>query len=267
MTERVGPPPTAPHPRTTARRSAMTVGQYPRSAAPGYPPTVRQPGPPPVGPPPHARSHGRRGAEAPPPRAQLDARRARRPRAAAGAGLRGRLDDLQGARDQRPGHRPDRHLQLRGRRADRGRPAQGQQRQQHQPQHRHDRQGARARPPGRAGRGRPHLLLQQRLRPGGHRARGLQPAHRRRRRRIDDHPAVREGVHRPGPGVPVAQVQGDHRLDQDLQGTDQGPDPRELPQHRVLRPRRLRHPGGGAGLLPQGRRASSRSPRARCSPG
>jgi len=32
----------------------MTVGQYPRSAAPGYPPTVRQPGPPPVGPPPHA---------------------------------------------------------------------------------------------------------------------------------------------------------------------------------------------------------------------
>src|SRR5690348_4589075 len=41
-----------PHLRTTARRSAMTVGQYPRSAAPGYPPTVRQPGPPPVGPPP-----------------------------------------------------------------------------------------------------------------------------------------------------------------------------------------------------------------------
>src|SRR5512132_741264 len=45
-------PSDAPHPRTTARRSAMTVGQYPRSAAPGYPPTVRQPGPPPVGPPP-----------------------------------------------------------------------------------------------------------------------------------------------------------------------------------------------------------------------
>ncbi len=38
----------------------MTVGQHPRSAAPGYmaphrvPPTVRRPGPPPVGPPPHA---------------------------------------------------------------------------------------------------------------------------------------------------------------------------------------------------------------------
>ena len=36
----------------------MTVGQHPRSAAPGYtaphsvPPTVRRPGPPPVGPPP-----------------------------------------------------------------------------------------------------------------------------------------------------------------------------------------------------------------------
>ena len=74
-------------------------------------------------------------------------------------------------------------------------------------------------------------------------------------------------VHRPGPGLPVAQVQGDHRLDQDLQGADEGPDPRELPQHRLLRPRRLRHPGGGAGVLPQGRRASCRSPRARCSPG
>ena len=33
----------------------------------------------------------------------------------------------------------------------------------------------------------------------------------------------------------------------------QGPDPRELPQHHLLRPRRLRHPGRGAGLLRQGR--------------
>ena len=257
MTERVGPPPTAPHPRTTARRSAMTVGQYPRSAAPGYTAphasgTARSP----AGRSPAARRSHAPGAEAPSPRAQLDARRARRPRAAAGAGLRGRLADLQGARDHRRGHRPDRHVQLRGRRADRGRPAQGQQRQQHQPQHRHDRQGARARPPGRAGRGGPHLLLQHRLRPGGHRARDLQPAHRRRRRRLDDHAAVREGLHRPGPGLAVAQVQGDHPLDQDLQGADEGPDPRELPQHRLLRPRRLRHPGGGAGLLPQGRRVS-----------
>src|SRR5690349_10140290 len=57
MQERSAPT-DAPHPRTTARRSAMTVGQHPRSAAPGYmaphrvPPTVRRPGPPPVGPPP-----------------------------------------------------------------------------------------------------------------------------------------------------------------------------------------------------------------------
>ena len=105
------------------------------------------------------------------------------------------------------------------------------------------------------------------LRPGRHRARGLQPAHRRCRRRLHDHAAVREGLHRPGPGLTVAQVQGDHPLDQDLQGADEGPDPRELPQHRLLRPRRLRHPGRGAGVLPQGRRPARRSPRARCSPG
>src|SRR6476646_1872008 len=55
MQERSAPT-DAPHPRTTARRSAMTVGQHPRSAAPGYmaphsvSPTVRRPGPPPVGP-------------------------------------------------------------------------------------------------------------------------------------------------------------------------------------------------------------------------
>ena len=34
----------------------------------------------------------------------------------------------------------------------------------------------------------------------------------------------------------------------------QAGDPRGLPQHHLLRPRRLRHPGGGAGVLRQGRR-------------
>ena len=244
----------------------MTVGQYPRSAAPGYPPTVRQPGAP-AGRSPAARRSHAPGAEAPSPRAQLDARRARRPRAAAAAGLRRRLADLQGARDRRPGHRPDRHVQLRGRRADRGRPAQGQQRQQHQPQHRHDRQGARARPPGRAGRGGPHLLLQPRLRPGGHRARGLQPAHRRCRRRLDDHPAVREGLHRPGPGLAVAQVQGDHR--------SRSRSPRSRPRTRSSRTTSTPSTSAAAPTASRPRRrptstrtsSSSRSPRARCSPG
>ena len=92
-------------------------------------------------------------------------------------------------------------------------------------------------------------------------------AHRRRRRRVDDHPAVRQGLDRPGPGLAVAQVQGGRPLDQDLQGADEGPDPRELPQHRLLRSRCVRHPGRGAGLLRRGRRPADDQPRARCSPG
>ena len=48
----------------------------------------------------------------------------------------------------------------------------------------------------------------------------------------------------------------------------QGPDPRVLPEHRLLRPRHLRHPGGGAGLLRRGRRAADhragRAARRRC---
>ena len=42
------------------------------------------------------------------------------------------------------------------------------------------------------------VLLQPRLRHHRHRAGGVEPAHRRRRRRFDDHPAVREGLHRAG---------------------------------------------------------------------
>ena len=41
-------------------------------------------------------------------------------------------------------------------------------------------------------------------------------------------------------------------------------DPRGLPQHHLLRPRRLRHPGGGAGLLRQGRQGARPRARARC---
>ena len=43
-------------------------------------------------------------------------------------------------------------------------------------------------------------------------------------------------------------------------------DPRALPQHRVLRQRRLRRAGGGRDLLQQGRRPARTGPRARCSP-
>ncbi len=117
----------------------------------------------------------------------------------------------------------------------------------------HARQGAGARAPGRAvGRG-PLLLLQPRVRLRRHRPRRLQPAHRRRRRWLHDHPAVREGVHRPGRLLPVAQVQGGHPRGQDLPREDEGRDPRELPQHDLLRPRCLRHRGGGEGVLQQER--------------
>ena len=78
-------------------------------------------------------------------------------------------------------------------------------------------------------------------------------ARRRDPGRVDDHPAVRqELLPDPGPDA-VAQGEGDHHLDQDRQAEVQGPDPRELPQHDLLRPRRLRHPDGVQGLLQQGR--------------
>ena len=46
----------------------------------------------------------------------------------------------------------------------------------------------------------------------------------------------------------------------------QGPDPRVLPEHRLLRPRRVRHPGRRAGLLPPRRQQARRRRRAPCSP-
>ena len=79
------------------------------------------------------------------------------------------------------------------------------------------------------------------------------PARRRHPGRVDDHPAVRqELLPDPGPDA-VAQGQGDHHLHQDRQAAVQGPDPRELPQHDLLRPRRVRHPDGLEGVLQQGR--------------
>ena len=84
---------------------------------------------------------------------------------------------------------------------------------------------------------------------------------------VDDHPAVREerdpAELRPDvrPEVPGA-VPGDQAGQQLLEG----PDPRELPEHHLLRPRRLRHRGGGQHLLRRPRRAADRRSRARCSP-
>ncbi len=127
------------------------------------------------------------------------------------------------------------------------------------------RAGARAR--GRARRRGPQLLLEPRLRPDRHRAGRVEPDPRRRRRRLHDHPAVRQEHPRRRRALAVAQVQGTDRLGQGLPGEHQGPDPRRLPQRHLLRPRRLRHPGGEPGLLrqeragPDGRRG--RGPRRR----
>ena len=77
--------------------------------------------------------------------------------------------------------------------------------------------------------------------------------------RLHDHPAVREerdpAELRPDvqPQVPGA-VPGDQAGQQLLEG----PDPRELPQHHLLRPRRLRHRGGGQHLLRGPGRAADR---------
>ena len=47
--------------------------------------------------------------------------------------------------------------------------------------------------------------------------------------------------------------------DQARAAAREGPDPREVPQHRLLRPRRLRGRGGGRDLLPQARERADRA--------
>ena len=64
--------------------------------------------------------------------------------------------------------------------------------------------GAAARAAGRAGGRGPVVHVEPRLRRQRHRARRVEPAHRRVRRRVDDHPAVHQGDHRPGPVLAVA---------------------------------------------------------------
>ena len=81
---------------------------------------------------------------------------------------------------------------------------------------------------------------------------------RRPGRRLDDHPAVREELLPHVRPLADPEVQGDHHLRQDRPAAGQGPDPRELPQHDLLRPRRLRHPDRVQGVLQQGRQPAER---------
>ena len=183
---------------------------------------------------------------------------ARAGRARAGAGLRDRLDGLPGAERRRGRDHPGGHVHLR-RQERRARPGAGHGAPgEREPGQGHPGQGPRPRQERGAGRGGQHLLHQPGLRHLGHRAGHLQPAHRGRRRWLDDHPAVREGGHRRARPHAVAQVQGGRARGQDLQGAGQEPDPGELPQLHLLRPRRVRHPGRRAGLLRQERRRPHR---------
>ncbi len=121
----------------------------------------------------------------------------------------------------------------------------------------------RLQPPGRAVRPDPQVhagrgdlggerdvLDRLRHRPEGHRARrGEDGRGRRDAERLDHHPAVREEL-LPGPEPDdQPQAQGDADLRQGGRRGLQAEDPRRLPEHRLLRPRRLRHPGRLAGVL------------------
>ena len=99
-------------------------------------------------------------------------------------------------------------------------------------------------------RGEPDLLDRPGHRPPGHPARGVQQRPGQRHPgRVDDHPAVRQDP-LPHPGAhPHPQGQGGDPLAEAAARDQQGADPRGLPQHHLLRPRRLRRPGGGEGLL------------------
>ena len=103
-------------------------------------------------------------------------------------------------------------------------------------------------------RGGPHVLHQQGHRPEGHHpGRLLQRLRQLHPGRLDHHPAVREGA-LPQPGAHAhAQDQGGVRLPEDPAAAVQAQHPRGLPQHHLLRPRRVRHRGCGAGLLRQAR--------------
>ena len=92
---------------------------------------------------------------------------------------------------------------------------------------------------------------------------GLHPRHRRRHPRgserpgrIDHHAAVREAGIRRRRDEPEAQgVRGGAGLSRRA-ALLQGPDPRDVPEHDLLRPRRLRRPDRGQDLLRQAGRSA-----------
>ena len=116
-------------------------------------------------------------------------------------------------------------------------------------------EGARPHAEGDARGGGPGLLPEQRHLADRHRAGGLGGGQGRPGDpgRVDDHPAVRQELLPHRRPHAVAQGPRDPHLAQDRPAAVQGPDPRELPQHDLLRPRRLRHPDRVEGLLQQGR--------------
>ncbi len=185
--------------------------------------------------------HGRRAAEGPGADPQAArARAARRPRAA-GRRLDGVRDD-DGRRLRPAGARGARHAELGDRRPPRRAPRPPD--RQHEPD------------PGQGGADRPRheardhrdrgqaLLHQRRRRPPRHRPRALRGRRRPEGRpgRLDDRPAVRQELAR-GAGPPDAvreAARGRARVPHHAP-LDQGQDPPQLPQHDLLRQRRLRH--------------------------
>ena len=129
----------------------------------------------------------------------------------------------------------------------------------------------------------PPLLHQRRRRPARHRPRALpgRRAKKARPGRLDDHAAVRqERARRPGrPHAVPEAARGRARVPDHAQVV-QGADPAQLPQHDLLRQRRLRDRVGRAHVLRQRsipgcgehgrarlRVAARRRPRRRCWPG
>ena len=115
-----------------------------------------------------------------------------------------------------------------------------------------------------AGHGRDRgraLLRAQRRRPRGHHPRGLREPRGRRGEagRLDDHDAARpQPLHRRPRARPGAQDQGGEDRRGARGGALKGLDPRELPEHRLLRDRQRPHRGRGRGggpdlLLEEGR--------------
>ena len=101
----------------------------------------------------------------------------------------------------------------------------------------------------------PQLLRQPRVLAERHQPRGVGGGQRRPDPGwLDDHAAIREKLFpHPGPDDRSQGARTDH-LDQGRAAAVQAGDSAELPQHDLFRSRRLRHPGGLAGLLQQDRR-------------